>query len=120
MIPSRNRLKRGFRVAIMEAIERSETGWIDEPRLLSALQIPRSTLVGWDKAGLVARDAGGAYGLRELLELVHLKELRRTFSVEELAARWSRLTKQKYVSELIDHALRDGCATSSGLKPPTG
>jgi hypothetical protein len=78
--------------------------WIEEPKMLEIVDLPRSTFQGWASAGLVDRDGGGAYPLAVTLELVLLGALRETLSVEELKVRWPKLRRSGLVEDFVRRA----------------
>jgi hypothetical protein len=78
--------------------------WIEEPKMLEVVDLPRSTFQGWVSAGLVDRDPGAAYPLAVTLELVLLGALREMLSVEELKIRWAKLQRSRRVEDFVRRA----------------
>ena len=69
--------------------------------MLALVGLPRSTFLGWVKAGIIERDPGGAYTEPVVLELALIAALRDQLSIEELAIRWPRLRSQGKVADFV-------------------
>ena len=82
----------------------NDSDWIDESKALEIAGVPRSTFQGWAKAGLVERDAGGAYTEDAVLEFTLLAALRDHLSVQQLGTLWPKLRALGTVADLVGKA----------------
>jgi hypothetical protein len=80
----------------------SDLLWISEARMLSICGLPRSTFQGWNRAGLGLVDAGGAYGLRQVVAISLLVAARDHMGAEELVAAWGEFDRSGAADELLE------------------
>jgi hypothetical protein len=80
----------------------SDLRWISEARMLSICALPRSTFQGWNRNGLGLVDAGGAYGLREVLAVSLLTAARDHMAAEELVAAWGAFEESGQADQLVE------------------
>ncbi|HEV7481691.1 MAG TPA: hypothetical protein VGO13_01180 [Solirubrobacterales bacterium] len=79
----------------------SDLLWISEARMLSICGLPRSTFQGWNRAGLGLVDAGGAYGLREVVAISLLVAARDHMGADELVAAWGAFDRSGEADDLV-------------------
>lgn len=72
--------------------------------MLALVGVPRSTFLGWARAGIVERDEGGAYTEPQVVEVALIAALREHLSIEELALRWPRLHEEGKAAAFVSLA----------------
>jgi hypothetical protein len=81
-------------------------GWVNETRLLTLTNTPRSTFRGWTKAGTFEQAADGAYGEGEVIELALLAELRNHLTTDDLASAWSEFSRSGELEQVVNWVRR--------------
>jgi hypothetical protein len=81
-----------------------DDGWINEAPMLTLVELPRSTFLGWTKEpGFVEADLGAAYGLDEVLEMALLTKVRKYLGDDTISA-WKHLRRKGTAAEMVGAA----------------